>query len=531
MSSNNLYGSRSNGGGHGDVFTSPEVVKFMLDMLGYTSNRDLSQIRILEPACGEGEFIVEIAKRIGISALNFGFDAKTAFAECVFGYDIDESKIQICKKRLEGLGYSDFQHIMVDDFLTCHVPQVDMVVGNPPYVRYENIPEGKRRTYKNLFLTFHYRADLYVLFFEKTLRSLSPEGKHCFICSNRWFKNEYGKKLRKLVAQHFRLNSIVNLENADAFQEAVLAYPSITLIENLFPNNFVTYADVTTITELPNVKFEERVMPNSEDWSSFFNMMSGNKELFSIEELGFKIGIGVATGADSVFISRQLPEIVEKELLLPGISSKNLRGDKLHWNGEYLLNPFSSDGKLIDLANYPKAAQYLLSKKSKLSSRHIAKKHVSKWYKTIDRIDANLLYEPKILLPDMSGNKRVFVDEGCYYPLHNIYYVIGHSIEKLKVLGAVLMSDIIHKQLCGVSNQMNGGYPRWQSQNLRKLLIPDILHIEASFEARLVNCYEQGDYETINMLVHQLYYSENSVNQVTHIPKRQERQLLLDFVS
>ena len=234
MSSNNLYGSRSNGGGHGDVFTSPEVVKFMLDMLGYTSNRDLSQIRILEPACGEGEFIVEIAKRIGISALNFGFDAKTAIAECVFGYDIDESKIQICKKRLEELGYNDPQHIMVDDFLTCHVPQVDMVVGNPPYVRYENIPEEKRRTYKNLFLTFHYRADLYVLFFEKTLRSLSPEGKHCFICSNRWFKNEYGKKLRKLVAQHFRLNSIVNLENADAFQEAVLAYPSITVIETYF---------------------------------------------------------------------------------------------------------------------------------------------------------------------------------------------------------------------------------------------------------------------------------------------------------
>lgn len=531
MSSNNLYGSRSNGGGHGDVFTAPEVVKFMLDMLGYTSSRDLSQIRILEPACGEGEFIVEIAKRLGISAINFGFDAKTAFAECVFGYDIDESKIQICEKRLEELGYNDFQHIMVDDFLTCRVPQVDMVVGNPPYVRYENIPEGKRRTYKNSFSTFHYRADLYVPFFEKTLRLLSPEGKHCFICSNRWFKNEYGRKLRKLVAQHFRLNTVVNLEKADAFQEAVLAYPSITLIENLFPNNSVEYADVTNITELPNVKFDERVMPNGDDWSGFFNMMSENKELFSIEELGFKIGIGVATGADSVFISKHLPEIVETELLLPGISSKNLRGDKLHWRGEYLLNPYAPNGKLIDLSKYPKTEKYLLSKKSRLSSRHIAKKNLSKWYKTIDRIDAKLLSEPKILLPDMSGNRCVFVDEGCYYPLHNIYYVIGHSIEKLKVLSAVLMSDIIRKQICNVANQMNGGYPRWQCQNLRKLLIPDILHIETSFEARLVHCYEQGDYETINMLVEQLYNGEIPLIQMTRTPKRQEQQLQLDFAS
>ena len=58
MSSSNIYGVRSSGNGHGDVPTSPEVVKYMLDLVGYVSSRNLSDVYILEPSCGEGEFVV-----------------------------------------------------------------------------------------------------------------------------------------------------------------------------------------------------------------------------------------------------------------------------------------------------------------------------------------------------------------------------------------------------------------------------------------------------------------------------------------
>ena len=45
-----IYGSRANGDAHGDVFTSPEIVRFMLDLTGYTSEKDLSKSTILEPS-------------------------------------------------------------------------------------------------------------------------------------------------------------------------------------------------------------------------------------------------------------------------------------------------------------------------------------------------------------------------------------------------------------------------------------------------------------------------------------------------
>lgn len=528
MNLNNPYGIRGNGNGHGDVFTSPCVVKFMLDMLGYTPDKDLSKIKILEPACGEGEFLIEIAERIKESAKRFGFDSERTFFDCVYGFELDESKVSVCKSRLESVGINAaHSHIEVGDFLLSPAPQVDMVVGNPPYVRYENIPEPQRIVYKNQFPTFHYRADLYVLFFEKTLKLLVPGGKHCFLCSNRWLKNEYGKKLRRFVSFHFQLDNILNLEQADAFQEDVLAYPAITLISNRPPKNTFYYAEIKRITDFYTLEWIGKTMPKGDDWSDTFNTVAGDKTLFAIEELGFKVGIGVATGADAVFVSKRLPELVEQELLLPALNARNLRGDKMQWNGEYLLNPFDLNGNLINLSCYPKAKQYLLSYKSQLSSRHVAKKNASKWYKTIDHIVPKLRSMPKILLPDMSGNRYVFIDEGLYYPLHNLYYIIGDSVGRLKLLSAVLMSETVRRQICSIANNMNGGFPRWQSQYLRKLRVPDIYALDKDFEAQLIQSYDNRDYEAINDLVYKMYEDQLLKN---HKPiRRTHSQLELEF--
>ena len=143
MNSNNcsLYGERKSGGQHGDVFTSPIVVRFMLDKVGYTSDLDLSHISILEPSCGDGEFVEEIAKRLIQSADRFGFDASEAFCRNVRAYDIDKEKIEKCRNRVCYLGIVFSENsIQVADFLKAEVERTDIVVGNPPYIRYENIP-------------------------------------------------------------------------------------------------------------------------------------------------------------------------------------------------------------------------------------------------------------------------------------------------------------------------------------------------------------------------------------------------------
>lgn len=528
-SSNNRYGLRRSGGQHGDVFTSPEVVSYMLDLVGYTADIDLSRTSILEPSCGEGEFVVEITRRLWESSRRFGFDLSTAFQSNVFAYDIDESKIASCRSRIAELGLSLplEGNIHQADFLTADIRSFDVVIGNPPYIRYEQIPAELLSSYKQQFHTFHYRADLYILFFEKTLKHLNPGGRHCFICSNRWLKNEYGKKLRGWIAHSFRLESIVSLEKAtDAFQEDVLAYPAITLISNERLGTTFTFSELTSITQLGKETGKMLPAPVSADWSSVFNRVQSDDTLVTIEEMGFLVGIGVATGADSIFIAKDLPSKVENELLLPALNARDMSGNRLQWSGQYLLNPYKPNGELINLEDYPQAAAYLISHRETLQKRHIAKKNPRKWYKTIDRIVPALKDSPKVLLPDISGNQLIFVDDGRFYPQHNLYYITGGSLRQLQLLSAMLMSDYVKSQLISITNCMNGGYPRWQSQYLRKLVMPDVNAIEESLAERLLGAYQAFDMTRLNDTMDDIVSAPRAKNRRR---QPQAQQLSFDF--
>lgn len=291
---------------------------------------------------------------------------------------------------------------------------------------------------------------------------------------------------------------MVNLEKANAFQEKVLAYPALTIISNEVPTTTYHYMEITDIEQLEWQKWTIKKMSTTNDWSEMFYEISNFHSLSTIEEQNFHIGIGVATGADSIYISPTLKGIIEESRLIPAINARDLTGNKLSWNGEYLLNPFDENGNLVDLASYPKTQQYLESKKEILSNRHIAKKSPSKWYRTIDKIKTDLQNTPKILLPDISGNSLLFIDEGRFYPLHNIYYITGEDIHQLKILCSILMSDFVRKQIQRLSNNMNGGYARWQSQNLRKLRIPYIKGINQKQATILEEGYEKKDLKLIN---------------------------------
>ncbi len=528
-SSNNRYGLRRSGGQHGDVFTSAEVVSYMLDIVGYTADKNLSKTSILEPSCGEGEFVVEITRRLWESSQRFGFDLSTAFQSNVFAFDIDESKIASCHSRIAELGLSlPFEgNIRQADFLTTGIQSFDVVVGNPPYIRYEQIPAELLSSYKQQFHTFHYRADLYILFFEKTLMHLNPGGRHCFICSNRWLKNEYGKKLRGWIAQSFRLESIVSLEKStDAFQEDVLAYPAITLISNARPGSSFSFSELTSISQLGKDTERSLPAPVLADWSSVFNRVQSDDTLVTIEEMGFMVGIGVATGADSIFIAKDLPSKVEKELLLPALNARDMSGNRLQWSGGYLLNPYKPNGELINLEDYPQAAAYLTSHREALEKRHVAKKNPGKWYKTIDRIIPALKDSPKVLLPDISGNQLIFVDDGRFYPQHNLYYITGGSLRKLQLLSAMLMSDYVKSQLLSITNCMNGGYPRWQSQYLRKLVMPDVNAIEESLAERLLGAYQAFDMTRLNDTMADIVSAPRTKNRRR---ENQAQQLTFDF--
>lgn len=506
-SSEPRYGTRSNGLNHGDVFTSPEVVRFMLDVVGYTPESDLSNYYVLEPSFGNGDFLLEIQRRIIESANKYGFNPIEIFQKLVYGCEIDGDKFDVCITRLkENMPDLNPINFKKDDFLFVDWEvKFDFIIGNPPYVRYENIPKDIRDIYKSRFATFHYRADLYILFYEHSLKYLKSIGKHCFVCSNRWLKNEYGKKLRQLISYNYNLEKIIDIEKIDAFQESVLAYPVISVISNDINQHVVNCVCIDKIQDLErNIEYEQKKYTRADDLNAIFSS-DRYSDWPTIEEQKFSIGIGVATGADRIFISRDLSDKIEAELLMPIICAKDLSGNKFQYNGLCLLNPYDKAGALVNIENYPRAKAYLEQYKAILQNRHIVKNN-RKWYALIDRVKPGLQCKTKILLPDISANTHIFVDKGDYYPSHNIYYITSDNedSERLVLLASILMSDIVKDQLMALSNKMNGGFPRWQSQVLKKLKIPYIDDIDPVSKTELLVAYERFDLMEINRLVNKL---------------------------
>lgn len=505
-----IYGKRSNGKEHGTVLTKAVVVEKMLDLVAYKADTDLSSLAVIDPAVGEGAFALPLMRRLYASSKNHGFDFINALANLRF-FDVDAAALKRLKERI--LQEFDFLSekavaalLRCEDFLTAEVEICDLIIGNPPYVRHEQIPVLKKAAYKKLFGTFVQRSDIYVAFYEKGLKLLKKEGRLSFLSSNRWLKNQYGRQLRQFITNAFCLEYLIDLEEAEVFEENVIAYPAIASIQNKKSSSSPPYYKVDTLADLLKFSTDQvptrRLSSNPNNWFTRHYSWKGQRILLSsIAEQGFDIGIGVATGRDKIFIRKDLHEHVEKELLLPILVSKDVRAETIQWTGHYFLNPYEENGALIELEKYPKAKTYLHQHREELLKRHIAQKNPKNWYRTIDKVHPQLMRRPKIILPDITGNPLVHIDKGHYYPHHNLYYITGQDFAKLELLAALLMSDFIREQLGELGNKMNGGYPRWQSQNLKKLKIPYMDSIPVNSQEALRKAYQAQDIEQINALI------------------------------
>ena len=147
----------------------------------------------------------------------------------------------------------------------------------------------------------------------------------------------------------------------------------------------------------------------------------------------------MATGCDSVFITRDA-EVVERSRLLPLAMAADTLTGRLEWSGHYLVDPWDVDG-LVNFALHPRLRDYLESHRDLVGKRGTAKKNPRGWYKTIDRVTHSLTSKPKLLIHDVKNVFNPVLDDGRYYAHHNLYY-ISSDAWNLEVLGGLLLSSI-----------------------------------------------------------------------------------------
>jgi hypothetical protein len=523
----------------GAIFTRREVVDFILDLTGYTVDRPLHTLRLLEPSFGDGDFLLPVIDRVLVAAERTGAiknHATLAGAICaveLHEHTFTKTRDQVISRLVEaGVPAIEARTLALTwlrsgDFLLQEFAQgFDFVVGNPPYVRQELIPDALMSEYRARYSTIYDRADLYVPFIEHSLNLLRPQGHLGFICADRWMKNKYGGPLRKLVASSFHLKTYVDMVDTPAFHSDVIAYPAITVIAREKGKN-------TRVARRPNIDAEslshlasqllshtppadesgvrelQGVAAGAEPWilESFDQLALVRRleaEFPAIEEAGCKVGIGVATGADKSFIGGYEELDVEPDRKLPLVMTRDILKGHVEWRGLGVVNPFNDTGGLVDLQRYPRLRAYLEARKQEISRRHVAEKSPANWYRTIDRIYPALALKPKLLIPDIKGEAHIVFEEGKLYPHHNLYFITSDEWD-LKALQAVLLSGIARLFVSIYSTRMRGGYLRFQAQYLRRIRAPRWQDVPAKIKKELIDAAERSDTAACNKAAFKLY--------------------------
>jgi hypothetical protein len=529
------------GGDYGEVFTRRWIVDLILDLVGYVEERDLASMTLVEPSCGTGAFLVPIVERLIASARIHGHDldrlapALRAFDLLAANSDRARKVVASC---LTGAGMSHEAAesmsdlwISTEDFLLRdHDSKADFVVGNPPYIRLESVPTHVMDAYRHECRTMRGRADIYVGFIERGLELLRAGGTLGYICADRWMHNQYGSQLRGLISQSFAVDTVIGMHDVNAFEDDVSAYPAVIVLRN----------DKQTVARVVNTtaKFDQvgaakvvkwakrsgrhRMTGAGFDASHLDGWFAGDDlwpsgsppQLAIIRDLesrfplledprtGTRVGIGIATGCDEVYITDD-PNLVERERLLPLLQAPDIAKGVPNWSGSFLVNPWNGSG-LVNLKEFPRLREFLDQHGERLRARHVARRRPAQWYRTIDRVDQRLQSRPKLVMPDLKAASHPVLDEGSYYPHHNLYYVISDGWD-LEVLGGLLLSDITNLFVGSYCVKMRGGCYRFQAQYLRRLRVPYRAEVGAKESRALARAFQARDVEAATATAARLY--------------------------
>ena len=107
----------------------------------------------------------------------------------------------------------------------------DIVIGNPPYIRVQNLPHHLIDLYKKVFSTAWKRVDISTLFIEQMIGRISPKGILCYITSNQFVSAEYGRLMRKFIVKERLLNKIVDFAGLPVFESAI-TYVSVFFLSH-----------------------------------------------------------------------------------------------------------------------------------------------------------------------------------------------------------------------------------------------------------------------------------------------------------
>lgn len=435
------------------VYTRPEMVERILDAVGWTDKADLSDAKLLEPAAGDGAYLVEAARRLLRSPARLEKELSfEALAPRISAFELHAGEASKARARLvevlEDEGLSSKLAVRVakswvrnEDFLLTSLDEGSFshVVGNPPYARWSKIPEQLRQSYEAELPAHIAKGDIFLPFLDRGIEALRPHSRLGFLCSNRWQFMAFAEQFRRARLPEVKIIENAEVDADDVFQDTVDAYPSVLVLERR-----------KSPTRPPRRKPAGK----------------------TIVDLGFEIRVGPALGCMDAFVLQPGESDVEPELLSPFLHASDLKDGTITDAGRRIVCMHGTDGCLLDPADHPLLLNRLRRFEDRLRSRSIVAKHDAPWYRPIDTVQAAKWSKPKLLVRELSKYPQAVLDTSSAVPSHGIYAIMPKTGDAdIEALAESLREDGLLKAVDGLAPRVKGGYLRCYKSILERAVI------------------------------------------------------------
>lgn len=432
------------------VYTTPSAAARILDAAGWRNDADLTRLRLLEPAAGTGEFVVQAAQRLVASCRRLRIKPTHQVLRArIRAYELHLPTALDARRRLTAslcaAGVNAdvalacaTEWIHNADFLLSPTTKSDYthVVGNPPYLRWSRVPPPLKFLYEKHLPSQTARGDIFLPFLDRAFELLRPGGKCGFLCSDRWLYMAFGHKFRKKWLPWLDILSNEPALPTEVFHRQVGVYPTILIASK---------------------RAKQRPFAPA--------MSSGSGR--TLAELGYTIKVGPALGHTPAFVLQPGEDDVERELLQPWLPASDIRDGAIYWSGRRVLILFAADGTLLDLCTYPRLASRLRRFAAPLTGRAIVR-NGSPWYRTIDRIRPQDWTRPKLLIPELAKTPRVALDRSGAVPSHGVYAIFAPR-DRLDLLHERLQDGGLARALEPIAPRVQQTYVRCYKRFLLRL--------------------------------------------------------------
>ncbi|GHR98565.1 type II restriction endonuclease [Helicobacter pylori] len=384
-------------------------------------------------------------------------------------------KIKECYETLENLKNSktlewrfEFPEVLDDegDFLG-----FDCIIGNPPYIRQEQIREIKPLLQKQYQNFYNSAADIYTYFFALAYHLLKEKGFNAFITSNKYARARYGAQLRELLLKKTTIVSYMELNALKVFESATVDTSIMSFIKQE-PSKESRFKYYEPTPDDKNDLKSARSLPMKQNALSTESFIFANAALLDLrdkmESVGtplkdwdIQINYGIKTGANEAFIiptekrdailnacKTQEERDRTEALIKPILRGKDIKRYSYEWAGEWVINThngYTSALKIkippVDIENYPALKSHLDSHWDTIATRcdqgdtpyHLRNCAYLEDFEKEKIVYGEIVQEPRFILDNGECELGYFYAEATSFILtgEHLRYLLGMLHSKL----------------------------------------------------------------------------------------------------